>query len=165
MKFVVFMVVVALCLSNCGLLRNSSKSSNEVLYKKLGQSDLKYIKQKEVSEELNVVANFKDSLIQDYEIQIWPKGNFSFSKDLRFVGEAEKVQIKGRANRLKEHNKTFNNQLKINTKQVLEDQHNRKEVLTQKESSKQTRPSWKWIAIFSILIVVGFACIKKKIKY
>lgn len=75
--FVVMLLSFGFCISDCGLFKNTTKSSKTL------ESDSK------------VLRFYSDSSSYEEEVLIWPKGKFSFSPGTGFFGEAEKVQLKG----------------------------------------------------------------------
>lgn len=154
MKFVVFIISLSFCMSGCGLLRNSSKYTSENESKSFDQSDSKFLKEKEMLTELSVTSHFKDSANHDYEIQIWPKGTFSFSEGKGFIGEAEQIRVKGKSDRLINGGTTSRKLEQSKEGLLLADQQSKLKVIGKKEVSKQTSPSWKLILISAVLILI-----------
>ncbi|MBB2149914.1 hypothetical protein [Pedobacter gandavensis] len=74
--FILMLLFFGVLISDCGLFKNTSKSS------------------KEVQAEASVFRFYGDSSSYEEEVLIWPKGTFSYSPGTGFFGEAEKVQLK-----------------------------------------------------------------------
>lgn len=73
---IVMLLSFGFCISDCGLFKNTTKSS------------------KEVEADALVFRFYSDSSSYEEEVLIWPKGKFSYSPGTGFFGEAEKVQLK-----------------------------------------------------------------------
>jgi len=155
-------LIMCLCLCSCGLLRNSSKFSSDAIYNKLDQSGLSASREKDESIELNVSGHFTDSVTQNYEVQIWPKGSFSFSEDLGFVGEAEAVRIKKNTQSLAKRVEMISNLEKKKETEVLQNRKIKKEQIKHEQEMKENTPSWKWIIASFILMAALIWWIKKK---
>lgn len=155
-------LIICLCFCSCGLLRNSSKFSSDAAYNKLDQSEFSASKEKEASFELNMSGYSTDSVTQSYQVQIWPKGSFSFSKDLGFVGEAEVVRIKGNTQSLVKQVEVISSREKKKETEALDDRKIKKEQIKQEWEMKESTPSWKWILASFILVIVLIWWIKKK---
>lgn len=163
MKFFICIISFSFCLSACGLLRNSSKYTSETEDKSLDHFDARFLKEKEIQTELSITSHFKDSTNQDYEIQIWPKGTFSFSKDKGFTGQAEQIWIKGKSGRLMNGGITSRKLEQSKESLLLANQQSKLKVTGKKELSKQTSPSWKVILISALLILVVVWWIGKRL--
>lgn len=99
-----------------------------------------------------------DSAEMAFTLEIWPKGQFSFSPKNGFAGEAEKVLLRGYALQTKALSQVLNvaqselasHQLKRQEKVVLQSESKQKEVAS--------TPSFKWVfALALFLIVVALA--------
>lgn len=163
MKFFICIISFSFCLIGCGLLRNSSKYTSEAEDKSLDQSNSRFVKEKEVLTELNITSHFKDSANHDYEIQIWPKGTFSFSEDKGFIGQAEQIRMKGKSGRLMNGGITSRKLEQSKEGLLLADQESKLKVTGKKEQSKQTSPSWKVTVISALLILVVVWWIGKRL--
>jgi hypothetical protein len=154
MKFMTFIISFSFCLAGCGLLRNSSKYTSETEDKSLDHANSKFLKEKEMRTELNITSHFKDSANHNYEIQIWPKGTFSLSEDKGFIGQAERIQVKGKSGRLTNGGITSRKLEQSKEGLLLADQQSKLKVTGKKELSKQTSPSWK-VTLISALLILG----------
>jgi len=97
----------------------------------------------------------KDSVQQAYQVQLWPKGKFTFSAAHGFEGEAERIIISGE---LQQHSK--HRELSTSEQQNKEHQQTEKQVTkTQKESEKNEKKSssadFRWVIMGIILLVFG----------
>jgi len=88
-------LLAALLFCSCGVLNDKYFSRNLSASSFENATDLK---RKTVTDKIDhsirLVAE-DDSLHQSWDIQLWPKGKFTFSPDRGFEGEAEQVLIKG----------------------------------------------------------------------
>ena len=93
-----------------------------------------------------------DSLNKDWNIQLWPKGKFTFSPQNGFEGEAEKVLINGRSferNRSKETeavDKTQKSSIDISLHEK------KKNVKTAKQEEKSIRQNYSWLLYCGFLL-------------
>lgn len=107
-------------------------------------------------------GHFTDSVTQEYEIQIRPKGSFSFSKDLGFIGEAEVVQIKGNSQSLVKQIELISSLEKKKETETLQDRKIKKEQIKHKQEMKKSTPTWKWVMASLILVAGLIWWIRKK---
>ena len=91
------LILLCLLIQGCALLtgqkkeQQTAKSSSETVLELHGVNNLK-----ENSLLLNLVDR-KDSTVTNAQLEIWPKGKFSFSPEHGFVGEAERLKWHGQA--------------------------------------------------------------------
>jgi hypothetical protein len=91
------MCIVLLCTSaGCGMMRKVERERNEGSQNTLrsGYTDSLNIQQRHTEGRFKLQQS--DSSVAAYVLEIWPKGQFSIRKGEGFVGEAEKVQLRGR---------------------------------------------------------------------
>ena len=91
------MCIVLLCASaGCGMMRKVERERSEGSQTTLrsGYTDSLNIQQRHTAGRLKLQQS--DSSVTAYVLEIWPKGQFSIRKGEGFVGEAEKVQLRGR---------------------------------------------------------------------
>lgn len=109
----------------------------------------------ESREELHLNTEFIDTLGHHYSVEIWPKGNFSFSSDSGFFGAANKVLMKGDMNRRTTGN-TVTNLQKTNKKwQAREAQESEKLNAKNTKKAIQNSPSWNLTVV--LLLGIGVA--------
>lgn len=93
---VCIVMVVVLLISGCNLLKNNSKTTDEQNLSLTHQSSLNTKDQKDWAKNSSSLLFYKDSAQRDYVVQLWPKGNFSYSAEKGFNGEADSLFIQGR---------------------------------------------------------------------
>ncbi|RZJ17275.1 MAG: hypothetical protein EON51_17890, partial [Acinetobacter sp.] len=86
---------LAFCSIGCGTLKKDKLFSKHITKETLAS---------EIEETLKVQRsiNIRDSSDNNLEFIIWPKGPFTFSPSTGFVGEAFKMEVKGKQARLLE---------------------------------------------------------------
>jgi len=154
-----------LLLSSCGLMKNTNvetQKSRELLSQE-GSLDL--LDKRNLKSNSKAFSFSKATGSLDYNVQIWPKGNISFSPDKGFSGEAEKIEVKGMAKGSRMATAVLTaEQTDKSERQVsiaLKDKH----ILQQKAIVKKSSPSWKWpLAGLILLASVGGLIYKKMMK-
>lgn len=122
----------------------------------IADTQFEYTEQKDFLKESGSVSFHRDSSDFGYSLQIWPRGTFSYSPEDGFSGEADKVLVTGKGksgsvstgltNILERDKGKIRQNLKQHTKNVRDE----------KQKSKKTSPSWKWvIAGLAFMMVVG----------
>jgi hypothetical protein len=95
-----------------------------------------------------------DSSVAGYVLEIWPKGQFSIRKGEGFIGEAEKVQIRGR-NLAVLKSVLAGDSTNTETK-FKQQKHSEQEVNSSRFSQLMVRkhPAWKW-ALILLAVAIG----------
>lgn len=163
MKEYVFLLLILL-LNACSLLKNTSHSINQSQELLTNQTNLKMLEEKDWGERSNRLIFSTDSSDQQFTIQIWPKGLFTYSPAKGFSGTADRVQI---VERLKSSGAL------VDVVQLA--QQDKKNVaatigqLDKKATDQQIRttkssPSYKWMLAglaFILILVFGGYSLKK----
>ena len=96
MKYNFHYLILLVTVTGCGMLRDTSKTAEADHQLLQRSSDLKVESAHEQIKKGSSVLLFSDSSNQDYTLQVWPKGRFSYSASSGFEGEAEKVLVSGK---------------------------------------------------------------------
>jgi len=87
---------------SCGMLQRTTTTSDKDNQEFLSKGDLVTAIDREKNLESQSFTFYTDSINNDYSVQVWPKGNFTYSPVYGFEGEAEKLLINGHGKGLKE---------------------------------------------------------------
>lgn len=144
---------IAVLFMGCGVFRNSSRAFVEEELLVNQKTTLKLDEERVEVEGLRIKTQFKDSTGLSYAVEIWPKGSFSFDHEHGFSGEATKVLIHGKADKLltaesKEERKRFRNASKV---VQMENAEKLKKRNTEKVSTSNL--SWKWLVLLFFVIL------------
>ncbi|MBG6233559.1 hypothetical protein IWX76_000114 [Pedobacter sp. CAN_A7] len=101
---------------------------------------------------LNLV-NRKDSTVTNAQLEIWPKGRFSFSPEHGFVGEAERLKWHGQETSAATQQQQFTLTSALEKVEVLDvDLKQQQKVQAQVKTS---RSSWQGWLLLLLLVVPG----------
>lgn len=148
---VISCLVLINCLMGCGLQQRTSTTNKEKKeYSKT--SDVSLSEMEQVLLEAQSLTLFTDSTHQDYQVQLWPKGPFTYSASTGFEGEAEKVVISGDIKGLKKG--TGSSMLKTNasSQAELESKTSAKLNMDKSEVIKKAAPS-AWFVFAALLLL------------
>jgi hypothetical protein len=84
-----------LVLSSCGGMRNVEKDRAKEQIVLDRSMSLQYLDRLKSERKIKSLLFKKDSSSGSYQVQIWPKGNFKFSADQGFEGNAAQVLVQG----------------------------------------------------------------------
>ena len=134
-------LLVVLFFYNCGIMndKHTTKALSELTDET--KMDLVLKAETELKDNSLKMIVRDDSLNKDWNIQLWPKGKFTFSPQNGFEGEADKVLINGRSsqrNRSTETEATDKTQ-KNSIKVALHEK--KKNVGTSKQEEKSIAPN------------------------
>ena len=160
MNRVVIILLLFLLSTACNLFKNTSTAidqSHQLLTK---QTSLKNLEEKDRNSTSNRLTFYKDSDHQQYQVQFWPKGRFTFSSEQGFSGEADQVIISGNLNRTATAAQLVHvdeqDKGKISTNLSQQE----KKVFDQRQKVSKSFVSWKWvlagIVILSIMLWLGY---------
>lgn len=154
MRSCVLLLIVFL-LTGCSLVRNTKKAFAEEQIVTNKKTTLKLDATKESIEGKRLMAQFRDSSGHSYAVEIWPKGSFSFDNESGFSGEATKVLISGKQDKLTSRALKLEGKTVTKEFQLLEGQATEKLKILKGEKLIQNSPSWKWMLV--LLVVAGAA--------
>lgn len=140
---------VFLYLSACGLFKNVTRKSFTDSHTQARTLELKTSEASSATIENRTLRWATDSGKNAYQLEVWPRGQFSFSTTQGFRGEAEKFRFSGtHQSALKE---------KVSSDLVQENQSSKQTTAIQKDKSgslaqvKSVESTVSWKIIFSVL--------------
>jgi hypothetical protein len=165
------MAGLIIMLSACSGMRNVEKNLQTSTF---SSDSSVFIKQVESLRQEKRVRHFtlvSDSVNNNYRVDIWPKGKFSYNAERGFEGTAEKILISGNLRQAKHALTRINSTEKtdLRFKNNLETQ--KKTIEVKKATSLKTNVSWKtilgFVLVFCCLIasVIFYRLLKKAIVY
>lgn len=115
-------------------------------------------------QDVDFLSFSKDSSGSQYQILLWPRGKFSLNPDSGFSGMAEQVIILGNKSSLGTDLTSFRGSNDL--QEYAKTERGKKETSTSKDrnSSRRSTVSWKWILACSlgIIVLLIWLCIKIK---
>ncbi|MEJ5961355.1 hypothetical protein [Pedobacter immunditicola] len=148
-----------LLLQACGLFKNHSQSTSSNQTKMENFTDLQLSAQSHSSAESQRILLTDDSLGYDYSLEIWPKGIFSFSQEKGFIGEANKVLLSGTGSHISMMQLQQNEELQVATANNSGLTQAVSETTSLDEAEKASTPSWKWVIVLGLVLLVVIACV------
>jgi hypothetical protein len=147
-------IVLLFASAGCGMMRKVERERSEATQHSLQGvfSDSLNIRQQHNAKRFQLQQS--DSSVGAYVLEIWPKGQFSFRNGEGFVGEAEKVRIKGRNLSVMKSMLTGDSS---QTETKLEQQRHGEQSWESSTSSKlmlRKNPAWKW-ALLVLAAAIG----------
>lgn len=91
---IIFITILSF-LTSCGLLQHTTTTTTKDDQEFLSKADLSTAASRQWNLESQSLTFYTDSTQQNYAVQLWPKGQFTYSPLNGFVGEAEKVIVSG----------------------------------------------------------------------
>lgn len=158
-----YYLIMLLSLSGCGLLKDTSKSVDADHVSLEEQMALKLSVDAVQGQKASVLTLYSDSANEDYSVQFWPKGHFTFSAANGFEGEAEKVLISGKTQRVGAGSTLSNLEEVAQTSTQLNVDQLDKLISDQKLTVKKSTVSLKVVLTGAALFIL-FAFIFYKIK-
>ncbi|SEA43840.1 hypothetical protein [Pedobacter hartonius] len=136
----------------CSLFRQTTKTKEEESTSARTDTGLRIISERERKAFSNMLTFKRDSGSRNYTVQVWPLGNFTFSPERGFEGQAEKVLITGQDRQVRSSSNLVKTQELSRGKTTGElkqsTERNAKSSINKTESS----PSWKWIIGITVLV-------------
>lgn len=160
-------ILIILFLPCCNLLKNtrSTVENDSHFYK--SEADLKLQEEQDLLNKSGSVMLGSVTDSSNFEVQVWPKGQFTWSEESGFKGEAEKILIKGnaksRAEKMSSSSSETHDQRKMETLHHTQS----KERLAQRTKVKTSSLSWKGmlLLISAFVLVCLFIYSAKKRLY
>jgi hypothetical protein len=101
------------------------------------------------------VQDRRDSTVAIAELEIWPRGVFSFSSERGFEGEAERVLWHGQNMALKSQQEKLWHKADVEQSKVLQVDQAQQQQLQQQVKGSQT--SWKGIWVLGVILLLALA--------
>lgn len=160
-----YMFSLTVLLMGCSLFKNTQTATQSSRQLTTDQQILRSTEQRDWLIRSGNVTFYKDTNNLDYAIQIWPKGVFAFSREKGFIGEADKIMVRGNkvstsvlagSNTLEQQDKG-STEINLNQKQ--------KKITKLKDKLKTSSSSWKLIiAGICLVVILGWVLIKNFFK-
>ncbi|SEA51790.1 hypothetical protein [Pedobacter hartonius] len=155
--------------SGCSLFKNTSTAIENSHQLSSTEKELKVIQQKDWLSKSEGVAFYQDTGSRNYAIQIWPKGNFTFSPGAGFSGEAEKILVEGNIKKATLAAGMYNIEQQDKGKAESRVSEKKKQISDEHLKSKRSLPSWKWmltgVAMLAVLCWFTYRKITEKFNY
>ena len=149
----VLLILWCLLIQGCALLTGQKKEHQNAKLSSETELELHAVSHlKENSLLLNLVDR-KDSTVTNAQLEIWPKGKFSFSPEHGFVGEAEWLKWHGKATSTASELQRLTLTSALEQAEVLDlDLKQEQKVQAQVKTS---RSSWQGWLLLLLLVVPG----------
>lgn len=138
----------------CGLLQRSTKAKEST---ELNSRQLQKVTRESLLEGSSSTTqqelNFEDSS-GSYQVEIWPKGRFSFEPGKGFEAEAEKVRISAQQNRSAGRLQQYSNAAAQRQLKVVEATAAQEQASSQQRLKQERHPAWGWALILLAVLLI-----------
>lgn len=156
MKYSLINLLLLMLASSCGLFQNIRTNKEKSHQVTSALTDINIAEQKDYLLKSGSIKLYTDSSRQSYNVELWPKGLFSFSPEKGFSGEASRVVITGNIYRLAVLSSLQSSEIQDKGKIGMTLNQTKKQVSDQQQKVKQSSVSWKWIlAVLIIMVILG----------
>ena len=150
-------------LASCSILKNSDSNKHIAQQQSSYQASGHLVENRDWLNRSNALTLYADSSNQDYTIQLWPKGRFSYSAETGFSGEADKILITGKSKSGSSSLATVDSEESDQGKTEIQTNLKEGTSSSQKDKLKKSSVSWKVVLAFTALILIAGWAIYRKI--
>jgi hypothetical protein len=144
---------LCLLMQGCALITGQKKEQQTAKLASETELDLNTVKNLKESRLLLNLVDRKDSTVINAQLEIWPKGRFSFSPEHGFVGEAERLKWHGQETNTASKQQRLTLTSALEKAEVLDlDLKQQQKVQAQVKTS---RSSWQGWLLLLLLVVPG----------
>jgi hypothetical protein len=90
------LIIITLTLCSCGMFKQSSRTSSQELAEERTDVAQQFSVQTEITKNITMGYDKKDTLDNDYHYILYPKDNFNIDPDGRMTGKLDSLIMKGR---------------------------------------------------------------------
>ena len=149
--------------ASCSVLKNTDSSYRKSDQESSYQINKSLLEKRDWLNKRSGITLYADSSNQDYTIQLWPKGRFSYSAETGFTGEADKVLISGRSNKGSSSSRMVHAEESDQGKTEIQTNLKEGASSSQKDKLKKSSVSWKVVLAFTVLILIAAWAAYRKI--
>jgi hypothetical protein len=166
MKNLTIIMICLLCamLLSCAMLHKSKKTTEKNADELASSVALDQSTNTQKALKSEMLSFYTDSADHQYQVQLWPKGKFTFSATNGFTGEADRLLLSGHLKGVKNGGSIATVDNKENTKARLKVKARASAKSKQSASMKKTAPSIWWIVAALLLLSAGVITLMK-LKY
>ena len=150
---VALLILWCLLMQGCGLITGLKKEQHVAKLSSETDVELHAVNNLKENRLLLNLVDRKDSTVTHTQVEIWPKGRFSFSPEHGFVGEAERLQWHGQETSAARQQQRMTLTSALEKAEVLDlDLKQQQKVQTKVKTS---RSSWQGWLLLLLLVVPG----------
>ena len=149
--------------ASCSVLKNTDSSYRKSDQESSYQINKSLLEKRDWLNKRSGITLYTDSSNQDYTIQLWPKGRFSYSAETGFAGEADKIMIRGKSKKGSSSSKMVRTEESDQGKTEIQTNLKEGASSSQKDKLKKSSVSWKVVLAFTVLILIAAWAAYRKI--
>lgn len=150
------LIGLSFTIHSCGLMKKTEKTTEYSSAMLDSSSHTKSISSQENNTNSLRMVFKKEDVQLAYQVQLWPKGKFTFSAEHGFEGEAERIVISGEAQQNTNLAELSTMQLQNKEQQQSEKQERKTQKEIEKKEIKSISTDFRWvIGGVVLLILVG----------
>ena len=150
--------------SSCSILKNTDSSYRKSDQQSSYQVNRSLLEKRDWLNKRSGITLYTDSSNQDYTIQLWPKGRFSYSAETGFSGEADKILITGKSKSGSSSLATVDSEESDQGKTEIQTNLKAGTSSSQKDKLKKSSVSLKVILVLTVLVLIAACFAYRKIK-
>lgn len=159
-----FLCFVILMSVSCSLFQRTTKKQSEKLYKSSSNLVMNSKAKTNTVKHTEQLHTQKDTVINDYYVRFWPKGNLTFLPSGGFSGEFDSVQLKGKLQVMSNSSALMLKDEEKNEIKHKKLQANQNENFSSKDVAKTSSMDVKLLIFVAFLLLGGlFFWLRKKI--
>ena len=150
--------------ASCGMFKNTENSNSKSRRQSSYELNHSILEEKDWLSKSGSLTFYADSNNQDYTIQLWPVGRFSYSPEKGFTGEAEKILITDKSKSGSTYAGMTNTEESDKGRVDIRASEKNKSESAEQQKTKKSSVSWKVILAFIGLVVIIVWFIYNKVK-
>ena len=150
-------------LASCSILKNSNSNKHIAQQQSSYQASGHLVENRDWLNRSRALTFYADSSNQDYTIQLWPKGRFSYSAEAGFSGEADKILITGKSTSGSSSLAKVDSEESDRGKTEIQTNLKAGTSSSQKDKLKKSSVSWKVILALTVLVLIAACFAYRKI--
>lgn len=159
------LLLIVLVFYSCNLFKNTHSSGQDLHQQLSSVADANFHEDKNWLNKSNAITWQRDTGNKSYTVQLWPKGSFTFSPEYGFSGEAEKVLLTGNAETGSSYVNQRSHQMSDKGKIDVQSHQKGKMITDEREITKTSSPSWKWVVAGLVLLLALFGIAYINVKH
>jgi len=150
--------------ASCSMFKNTEHSNSKSRQQSSYEAKQSIVEEKNWLSKTGSLTFYSDSTHQDYTIQLWPVGRFSYSLEKGFTGEAHRILITDKSKSGSAYADMANTEESDKGKVDIQTSAKEKTESAEQQKTKKSSVSWKVILAVIGLVMIAIWFTYKKLK-